>query len=85
MYNLCKIDRNVNTNSVLGHPINVVFRSGDLRDIAAEIKKRILDGCPAKSLLVFENANVEILFEVSFPQEMNNSDVGNAREQEGKE
>ena len=59
MYNLCKLVMNEQNSSILGHPLNVVFRSDNLEKISSQIKKRILDGCPARSLIVFEDVVFE--------------------------
>ena len=42
MYNLCKLMINEYNNSILRHPLVVVFRSDNLEEISSEIKKRVL-------------------------------------------
>ena len=67
MYNLCKLMINEYNNSILRHPLVVVFRSDNLEEISSEIKKRVLDGCPARNLIVFEDVvfgmNCEVKYE----------------------
>ena len=69
MYNLCKLDLGTHNRSVLGHPLNVIKRSEDLRELSKEMKKRILDGCPSKSFIVFKSVEFEPLCAIKWAGE----------------
>lgn len=64
MYYLAKKITNQNNNSVLGHPLNIVFASHDLEQIKQNITNRVKDGCSEKNLLVFERIDFKLNLEV---------------------
>lgn len=60
MYYLAKIETRANNDSLWGHPLNIVLQSEDLADITEDMKKRIRDGCPERSLRIFRDVPVEL-------------------------
>lgn len=59
MYYLCKIRTNDYTQSLIKHPLDIIMKSDDLAKIGEGIEKRIKDGCPVNSLLVFKHVDFE--------------------------
>lgn len=74
MYSLCKINTGICNGSVLGHPLDVVYRSESLDQISAEIKKRVRDGCPANMLRVFKDVGFAVGLTVDFEDETDGHD-----------
>lgn len=66
IYNLCSIRENINDNSILGHPLFVLYQAEHLADISREIKKRIKEGWAEDRLFVFIDVNFEVEHFVNF-------------------
>lgn len=64
MYYLAKLETHINNDSLWGHPFNIVLRSEHLADITEDMKKRIRDGCPERSLKIFKDVPVELTMSI---------------------
>ena len=60
MYYLVKLETRANNDSLWGHPFNIVLQSEHLADITEDMKKRIRDGYPERSLRIFKDVPVEV-------------------------
>lgn len=66
MYYLFKLKTGDNDNSIFNHPLSAVDASEDLSEIAENIKKRVGDGCPKSTLMIFEKIDYSIDIGVVF-------------------